>query len=287
MTEQITANQLLESSQISLLSEFGEQYSRIMRTMMKAPDSPDAALYSMGIGTLFTKAAIGSALDGESLVHTNAETMKKYTALSEYVLKKSRGSDTAPVATPESGDMRFRSPEWSENLWFDAMKQSYLIGSEYLENLFGQSGNLNSQEARKLEFYTRQWIDSLSPTNYPLTNPAVLKQAKETKGESLVKGLRNFADDLESGCGVKMVESSAFELGRNIATTAGKVVARNKLAELIQYAPTSEEVHATPIMIIPPWINKYYILDLSPEEFFHQLAGRTRVHSVRNFMGQS
>ena len=145
MTEQITENQLLESSQVSFLSEFGEQYSRIMRTMMQAPDSPDAALYSMGIGTLFAKAAIGNALDAESLVQTNAETMKKYTALSEYVLKKSQGSDAEPVASPESGDMRFRSPEWSENLWFDAMKQSYLIGSEYLENLFGQSGNLDSQ----------------------------------------------------------------------------------------------------------------------------------------------
>ena len=268
MTEQVTEKKLLESSQASLLSEFGEQYSRIMRTIMKAPDSPDAALYSMGVGTLFTKAVIGNGLNAERLLQTNTETMKKYTALSEYVLKKSQGSDTAPVATPESGDMRFSSPEWSENLWFDAMKQSYLIGSEYLENLFGQSDNLDSKEARKLEFYTRQWIDSLSPTNFPLTNPDVLKQARETEGESLVKGLRNFADDLESGRGVKMVESSAFELGRNIATTLGKVVARNRLAELIQYAPTSKEVHATPIMIIPPWINKYYILDLSPKNSF-------------------
>ncbi len=263
MQELETEPGAVSQDHLTLLTELNRQYARITSTMMSENDHSDVVAYSLSIATLFAKAAFGNALDSEKLIKTQTDAMNKFASLAQYTVEKMNDGSPEPVVVPSTEDSRFRSQQWTEDLWFDVMKQSYLIGSEYMQGLFGTNEFLSRQENNKLEFYLRQWTDSLAPTNFAFTNPDVLEEARKTEGHSLLQGLENFANDIEAGRGVKMVESEAFELGRNIAATPGKVVARNRLAELIQYSPTTEQVYSRPVMIVPPWINKYYILDLS------------------------
>lgn len=169
-------------------------------------------------------------------------------------------SGAATVATPVAGDRRFNADEWSTNPIFSYIKQSYLLGSGMLQNM-ASNANLSESEQRKLEFYTQQYIDAMSPTNFAITNPEVLQQALETKGKSLVDGLQNLMGDIEKGR-ISMTDESAFVLGENIATSKGAVVFENDMFQLIQYKPSTEQVFEKPTLIVPPCINKFYILDL-------------------------
>lgn len=170
------------------------------------------------------------------------------------------GKSSESVAEPARGDRRFQAEEWSQNPVFDYIKQSYLLSSKLLQEM-AANANLSDQEQKKLEFYTQQYIDAMSPTNFAITNPEVLQQALETKGQSLVDGLKNLLGDAEKGR-ISMTDESAFVLGENIATTEGSVVFENEMFQLIQYKPTTEETFSRPTMIVPPCINKFYILDL-------------------------
>jgi polyhydroxyalkanoate synthase len=165
-----------------------------------------------------------------------------------------------PVAAPAPGDRRFNADEWSTNPIFSHIKQSYLLGSGMLQNM-ASNANLSESEQRKLEFYTQQYIDAMSPTNFAITNPEVLQQALDTKGKSLVDGLQNLLGDIEKGR-ITMTDESAFVLGENIATSKGAVVFENDMFQLIQYKPSTEQVFEKPTLIVPPCINKFYILDL-------------------------
>lgn len=176
-----------------------------------------------------------------------------------------------PVATPAPDDHRYTDPEWSENPVFDYIKQAYLLNAAWVRRMVESVEGLDADEARKLDFFSRQFVDALSPTNLALTNPVVLREAMASGGGNFVKGAENLARVLEQGHGplqVEQVDRSAFEVGGNVAITPGEVVFRNHLFELIQYAPTTEKVHQRPLLIVPPWINKYYILDLKPENSF-------------------
>ncbi len=277
MQEQLTEKNT-DFDPAHLLSEFNQQYSRIMSSLMNTQPSADVSQFSIRLGTLFAKAALNNANDLNNLMQVQLKALSKYAALGDYIVKKSQGIDVAPAIQPKSDDGRFRSSEWhadvnnpetsNSTLWFDALKQSYLIGSEYLQGFFQQTDGLTSEEKRKLDFYSDQVVNAFAPTNFLQTNPDALKATRDSKGENLLNGLRNLADDLEAGKSVKMVDDDAFELGRNIAVSPGKVIARNRMAELIQYAPSTETVHSRPVMIIPPWINKFYILDLSSKNSF-------------------
>lgn len=258
----------VSKNHLAVMAELNRQYARIAKAMMSGTDHSDIAAYSLSITTLFARAAFGNVLEPDRLVAAHTDAMTKFTSLAQYTVEKLNDGSPEPVVAPSAEDSRFRTQQWTEDLWFDVVKQSYLIGSEYLQGLFGTNKSLDAQDNRKLDFYLRQWVDSLAPSNCAFTNPDVLEEARKTEGRSLVKGLENFADDLEAGRGVKMTQSDAFELGRNIATAPGKVVARNRLAELIQYSPTTEQVYSRPVMIVPPWINKFYILDLSEKNSF-------------------
>lgn len=251
-----------------LLLEFNVQYSRIMSALVGQAPSAELARFSLRIGTLFARAAIENAADASNLFRIQMTAWSKFAALGEYIAKKTQGEEIEPVVSPQSDDARFKAEEWGSNLWFDTLKQSYLIGAEYMHGIFAPSESLTPQEERKLRFYTSQIVDSMSPTNYAFMNPQTLRAIHESKGRNLVNGMRNFAQDIEAGRGVKMVDGDAFKLGKNIACTPGKVVARNRMAELIQYSPATEQVYANAVLIIPPWINKYYILDLSPRNSF-------------------
>lgn len=165
-----------------------------------------------------------------------------------------------PIAEPLKGDRRFAAEEWSQNPVFSYIKQSYLLTSDLL-NEMASKANLNESEQRKLEFYTQQYTDAMSPTNFALTNPEVLQQALETKGQSLVDGLQNLLSDIEKGR-ITMTDESAFTLGENIGTSEGAIVFENEMLQLIQYKPLTEQVYSRPTLIVPPCINKFYILDL-------------------------
>ena len=186
----------------------------------------------------------------------------------EYTTNRMLGNETDPVISPKKGDNRWRNQEWSENPVFDYLKQSYLLGAKCVEHMVEGIDDLPQKDARKLAFFTRQYIDALSPSNSPITNPQVLKTTLENKGKNLVAGLQNFIQDLEKSDGslqIAMTDPDAFTLGENVAATKGKVVFQNRLFQLIQYTPATDKVFERPVLIIPPWINKYYVLDLQPK----------------------
>lgn len=170
--------------------------------------------------------------------------------------------------TPEQArDKRFKAPEWREQPVFDFLRQSYLTIAEHLLKGVDQVEGLDAKQKEQLRFATRGFVDAMSPSNFAATNPQVIARAIETGGESLLKGLQNMLADIQRGQ-LTHTDSGAFEVGRNIATTPGKVIHRTPLYELIHYAPTTEKVLATPLVIFPPWINRFYILDLTPEKSF-------------------
>lgn len=169
----------------------------------------------------------------------------------------------APVIAAKPTDRRFSAKEWQENPVFDYLKQSYLLAAEFLTKA-AEATSLDEENKKKLKFYTRYYIDAMSPSNFALTNPEVMQLALETRGQSLVDGLKNLLADLEKGH-ISMTDESVFELGKNLATTPGAVVYQNELFQLIQYRPTTETVLDRPLLIVPPCINKYYILDLKEE----------------------
>ncbi|WP_027859137.1 PHA/PHB synthase family protein [Marinobacterium jannaschii] len=171
-----------------------------------------------------------------------------------------------PVAEPARGDRRFQSEEWSKNPIFDYIKQSYLLSSRLIQEM-ASNANLSEKEQKKLEFYTNQYIDALSPTNFAITNPEVLQQALETKGQSLVDGLKNLLTDMDKGR-ISMTDETAFDLGTNLAKTEGSVVFENDMFQLIQYKPLTEQQFERPTLIVPPSINKFYILDLQEHNSF-------------------
>jgi polyhydroxyalkanoate synthase len=181
---------------------------------------------------------------------------------------------TASPSSPEPGttpDKRFRHEAWEQHPFFDFIRQSYLIAAETMLNLTAEAEGLDEKTRHKVHFYTRQFVDALSPTNFAATNPEVLQETVRTHGANLLKGLRQFVRDFDVEKGrlrIRMTDTSAFEPGKNVAVSPGKVVFQNHLMQLIQYAPTTEQVYRRPLLIVPPWINKYYVLDLQPKNSF-------------------
>ena len=185
-------------------------------------------------------------------------------------------SDPTVVKKPdiEKVDSRFRSKLWDTWL-FDYVRNAYLLTAEHLQKTVNDIDSLDERTARKVKFFTKQYVDAMSPTNFAALNPDVLKATVDSNGGNLLSGLNNLLDDLKKGKGelaIKMVDPNAFELGKDVATTDGKVVYQNELMQLIQYQPTTKSVLETPLLIIPPWINKYYILDLTPRNSFIKWA---------------
>jgi polyhydroxyalkanoate synthase len=185
------------------------------------------------------------------------------------------GGEAAPVIEPTKGDKRFNDPAWQESAVFDFIKQSYLLTSRWIRSTVQDVDGLTEKDAQKVDFYTRQFIDAMSPSNFVATNPEVLRLTIETGGENLLRGLEHMLEDLERGKGklaISMTDYDAFAMGKNITLTKGKVVFQNTLMQLIQYDPTTKDAFKRPLMIIPPWINKYYILDLQDKNSFIKWA---------------
>ncbi|HEV2976946.1 MAG TPA: class I poly(R)-hydroxyalkanoic acid synthase [Casimicrobiaceae bacterium] len=199
------------------------------------------------------------------LAETQMNLWWEYSALWQSSMLKLLGHSTGPVVEPAKSDKRFRHEDWEEHFLFDYIKQSYLITARWLHTAVANVEGLDEHTRKKVDFFTRQYIDALAPSNFALTNPEVFRETIASGGQNLVRGLNNLLDDIERGNGklkISMTDSKAFELGVNIATTPGQVVFQNDLMQLIQYEPTTTKVSKRPLLIIPPWINKYYILDL-------------------------
>ena len=182
---------------------------------------------------------------------------------------KDLGPDLGPDLTPEKGDKRFKHEAWDQNPVFDYLKQSYLLTGDWLKQRLADAEGLSPAERRKLEFLTRNLIEAIAPTNYAATNPEVLQATLDEGGDNLLRGLENLLRDLERGKGrlrISQTDLDAFEVGVDLATTPGKVIHQNEVMQLIQYAPATEQVHARPLLIVPPWINKFYILDLNEKK---------------------
>jgi polyhydroxyalkanoate synthase len=213
--------------------------------------------------------ALGTQLlaDPTRLAEAQAELWRDGLALWQSMLQRLRGEPAGPLIEPERGDRRFKDEAWSQDLVYDYIKQSYLLSARWLRTLVKDVPGLEPGDQQKVDFYTRQFVSALAPSNFVLTNPAVLRKAKETGGQNLLDGLEHLLDDLERGRGrlkISMADEHAFEVGRNVAASPGKVVFQNELMQLIQYSPSTEEVHRRPFLIVPHWINKFYILDLQP-----------------------
>ncbi|WES32257.1 class I poly(R)-hydroxyalkanoic acid synthase [Varunaivibrio sulfuroxidans] len=213
--------------------------------------------------------------DPATVVSAHVSLWNDYLKLWQNASERMMGREAPPVATPEIGDKRFKDAAWRDNAVFDYIKQSYLLTSRWMQSTMQNVPGVDAKTARKVDFYVRQFTDALSPTNFVMTNPEVLKATLETRGENLLKGLKNMLADLERGHGqlaVRQTDLEAFKVGVNLATTEGKVIYRNALMELIQYAPRTQKVRKTPLLIIPPWINKYYILDMRADNSFVRWA---------------
>ncbi|RUX77539.1 MULTISPECIES: class I poly(R)-hydroxyalkanoic acid synthase [unclassified Mesorhizobium] len=183
--------------------------------------------------------------------------------------------DTEDAVKPERGDKRFLDPEWGRNAFFDFLKQAYLVTSRWAADLVEHAEGLDEHTRHKAGFYVKQVSNAISPSNFILTNPELFRETVASNGENLVRGMKMLAEDIAAGKGdlkLRQADYSPFEIGRNIATTPGKVVGRSDVAEIIQYEPATETVLKRPLLICPPWINKFYILDLNPQKSFIRWA---------------
>jgi polyhydroxyalkanoate synthase len=223
---------------------------------------------SLRLGTAFIELTTKMLAEPNKLMDAQLSLWRDYMGLWRSTALKVFDGRDEPVIAPEPADRRFKDEAWQENQVFDFIKQSYLLTSRWIQATVHDVDGLDSKTKRKVDFFTKQFIDAIAPTNFALTNPEVLRAVAETKGENLVKGLEHLLADLEKGKGrlrVSMTNEDAFDVGVNIAATPGKVVFQNRMLQLIQYSPTTDEVKETPIVIMPPWINKFYILDLRPQ----------------------
>ena len=210
--------------------------------------------------------------DPKRLAETQGDLLRGYTELWGQTLNRMMGqSNVEPLAKPELGDARFKDPEWNDNPYFDFWKQAYLMTSAWAADALNKTQGLDERTKLRAEFYLRQMSSMMSPSNFMATNPEVIRETLASNGRNLVAGMENLASDLaQSGSMLKIsqTDTSAFEVGKNLATTPGKVVFQNDLLQLIQYAPSTPQVHEIPFVLVPPWINKFYILDLGPQKSF-------------------
>jgi polyhydroxyalkanoate synthase len=209
--------------------------------------------------------------DPQRTVELQTRLGKAYLDLWASAVRRLAGEPAAPVATPAPGDKRFADPEWSQNQYFDFLKQAYLLTAQWADKLVSDAGDLNPHTRQKAEFYVRQITNAMAPTNFVLTNPELLRETLTSNADNLVRGMHMLAEDIQRGGGhlkIRQSDASMFEVGRNLAITPGKIIYQNELMQLIQYAPSTETVLKRPLLIVPPWINKFYVLDLTPEKSF-------------------
>ena len=261
-----------------IYTEVATRSGQLLTQLLKRQPNGTPAPFSdqVGIAKAFFEAWSRMLSDPFRLAEAQLKLWQDYVALWQSTMLKTLGHEAPPVVSPPEGDRRFRHEDWEQSFLHDYIKQSYLIAAKHLHQTLANVQGLDEKTAKKVDFYTRQYIDALSPSNFLFTNPEALRETVASGGQNLLKGLNNLLEDLTRGNGselrLKMTDTKAFRLGENIAVTPGKVVFQNELLQLIQYTPRTEKVYARPLLIIPPWINKYYILDLREKNSFVRWA---------------
>jgi len=255
-------------------ASIAERSQRLVSNFVAQQGAPSAQFGTAdptSIGNTFLELTARMMADPAKMMEAQMALWQGYMELWQATGQKMMGQTAEPVVSPDPGDRRFRDDDWEENILFDYIKQSYLLSARWLQNTVRDVEGLDDKTAKKVDFYTRQFVDAMAPTNFVMTNPQVLRETIDSRGENLVKGLKNLLDDMDRGGGqlrIRQTDEDAFELGRNIALTPGRIVFQNDLMQLIQYEPVTEKVDKRPLLIMPPWINKYYILDLQPKNSF-------------------
>jgi len=207
--------------------------------------------------------------DPQRALEAQSSLVKGYLDLWNASMKRMAGETVAPVAKAAAADRRFADPEWSQNPFFDAVKQAYLITSDWATKLVREAEGLDPHTRQKADFYVKQIAAAISPSNFVFTNPEVLRETLSSNAENLVRGMKMLTEDIEAGHGdlkLRQSDASKFALGGNLALTPGKVVFENELMQLIQYTPATDTVFRIPVLMVPPWINKFYVLDLTPDK---------------------
>ena len=250
------------------MTDIAERSQRLVTDWLNRQSVDAPEIDPMNVGSAFLEMTGRLMSNPGRLMRAQVGLWQDYMTLWQNTTRRIWGMEEAkPVIQPDPRDRRFKDEAWRESEVFDFIKQSYLLSARYVHDVVGHVEGLDRKTAQKVDFYARQFTDALSPSNFLLTNPEVLRKTAETGGQNLMRGLSNLLRDLERGRGrlsVKMTDTEAFKLGDNIGTTPGQVVYQNDLMQLIQYNPSTPNVLRRPLLVLPPWINKYYILDLRP-----------------------
>ena len=247
------------------LAESANLFSTVLKNYSeKLPIPPKSEYDPFNVGQAFFESFQKLAADPNKAMNSGFELYKDFSSLWVESAKKFLAHKRPMPELDQAADKRFKDHAWQQSPAFRFLKDSYLLYSDWLMELVADIDGLEKKDREKLEFYTTQFIDAISPSNFIFTNPEVLRATLDTNAENLVEGLRKLADDVKRGS-IQQTDMEAFEVGKNIAITPGKVVYQNDLMQLIQYEPATKEVNKTPLLFIPAWINKYYIVDLKPE----------------------
>ncbi len=260
-----------------VFAEVAERASKVFGDYVKrqAESQRSLATDEFGIAKAFMDLWQRILANPARLAELQMNMMRDYMTLWQNSWLRLMGQPVQPVAAPSPSDSRFKDAEWENNFLFDYIKQSYLIAARHIHDTVSGVQGLPEDTRKKVNFFTRQYVDALAPSNFAFTNPQVLRETMKTGGANLVKGLNNLLKDIEAGDGelrVSMTNYEAFKVGENVATTPGKVIYQTDLMQLIQYAPVTATQFRRPLLIIPPWINKYYILDLRQSNSFIRYA---------------
>jgi len=248
------------------LTAVGKEYQALMQDLLARMVPSDAAESVYDDMRQTFQAGAQSLMHNPPLLwQTQSQLLQDQFQLWQQSLRRLGGEEVEPLITPQKGDRRFKDDAWREDPYYLAIMQQYLLFTRTVEQLIERLDGLPANQQRNLGFYARQLMNAMAPTNFVTTNPEVMRKTLETRGQNLVEGLARLREDLANsaeGLNVTMTDRSVFEIGDNIAVTPGAVVYENELIQLIQYSPTTEQVYKTPLLVVPPWINKYYILDL-------------------------
>ncbi len=280
--ESKSPSQDLETYQIDNPEEFGRNMLKLFeesgRAMAEYLERADSSMSPYSTTTEMTEATKTVAdvvsmwmSDPGRLAEAQTQLARDYMQVWNSTLLRMSGQNSPPVVKPDAGDNRFKDPQWNSNPYFDFWKQSYLVTQNWAQDMLSQTDGLNERERQRAEYYFRLYMSAFSPSNFPMTNPEVLRETFATNAGNLVKGMEHLLKDMETSgdlLKISQTDLQAFEVGKNLAMTPGKVVFQNDIIQLIQYTPTTDTVYETPLLVVPPWINKFYILDLTPAKSF-------------------
>lgn len=265
--QMIDPNELAEA-----VTNIAAQSHQLLTEFMRAHGvDMEANSDPFGLLPAFVELTASWASDPVKLLDAQFHAWQSYMLLWQHSAQAFMGLETEPVVTADNGDRRFKDADWDNHPFFNYIKQIYLVAAGAIYSSIADLDDVDPATARKITFFTKQFVDAMSPSNFALTNPEVIRATLEIGGKNLLDGLEQFLRDIDPKDGTlhtKMVDTEAFELGINIATSPGKVVYQNDLIQLIQYTPTTSDVNRRPLLIMPPWINKYYVLDLREKNSF-------------------